>query len=65
MLLAAHPTRVEVQGRHEFDGQLPDWSAEGKAEKGGRKAWRDFHDQFLSCGGPPVSLFRSQMVSGN
>ena len=25
----AHPTFAVVQGRHEYDGQLPDWSAEG------------------------------------
>ena len=25
----AHPAFAVVQGRHEFDGQLPDWSAEG------------------------------------
>jgi uncharacterized protein (DUF885 family) len=27
----AHPAFAVVQGRHEFDGQLPDWSAEGIA----------------------------------
>jgi len=27
--LAAHPVFAVVAGRHEFDGQLPDWSAEG------------------------------------
>ncbi len=28
---AAHPAFAVVQGRHEYDGQLPDWSAEGLA----------------------------------
>ncbi len=27
--LAAHPAWAVVQGRHEFDGQLPDWSRAG------------------------------------
>jgi hypothetical protein len=27
----AHPVFAVRQGRHEFDGQLPDWSAEGIA----------------------------------
>jgi hypothetical protein len=29
-----------------------DWSA----TRGGQKAWHDFHDQFLSFGGPPIPL---------
>jgi len=37
-----------------------DWTA----DKGGREAWRDFHDQFLSYGGPPVPLVRTQMMAG-
>jgi uncharacterized protein (DUF885 family) len=32
-------------------------------ERGGREAWRDFHDQFLSYGGPPIPLVRSQMMA--
>jgi len=35
-----------------------DWTA----DKGGREAWRDFHDQFLSYGGPPIPLVRAQMM---
>ncbi|WP_206613469.1 DUF885 domain-containing protein [Parahaliea mediterranea] len=35
-----------------------DWTK----ERGGRKAWRDFHDQFLSYGGPPIPLVRGQML---
>jgi len=35
-----------------------DWTA----ERGGRDAWRDFHDTFLSHGGPPIPLLRSEML---
>src|SRR3546814_13204529 len=37
-----------------------DWTA----DKGGRKAWKDFHDAFLSDGGPPIPLVRKQMNGG-
>jgi hypothetical protein len=33
-----------------------DWTA------GRREAWREFHDQFLSYGGPPVPLVRKAML---
>lgn len=35
-----------------------DWTA----TRGGRKAWREFHDAFLSYGGPPIPLVRQQMM---
>jgi len=35
-----------------------DWTA----TRGGRKAWREFHDTFLSYGGPPIPLARQQMM---
>jgi uncharacterized protein (DUF885 family) len=35
-----------------------DWTA----SRGGRDAWHDFHDQFLSYGGPPIPLVREQMM---
>ncbi|NKF21081.1 DUF885 domain-containing protein [Solimonas marina] len=35
-----------------------DWTA----SRGGRDAWRAFHDQFLSYGGPPIPLVREQML---
>lgn len=35
-----------------------DWTA----TRGGRQAWREFHDSFLSYGGPPVPLVRQQMM---
>ena len=37
-----------------------DWTA----DKGGRKAWKQFHDAFLSYGGPPIPLVRQQMLGG-
>jgi uncharacterized protein (DUF885 family) len=37
-----------------------DWSA----SRGGPKAWKGFHDQFLSYGGPPIPLVRQQMMGG-
>jgi uncharacterized protein (DUF885 family) len=37
-----------------------DWAA----SRGGQKAWKDFHDQFLSYGGPPIPLVRQQMMGG-
>jgi uncharacterized protein (DUF885 family) len=35
-----------------------DWTA----SRGGRKAWKQFHDAFLSYGGPPVPLVRQAMM---
>ena len=32
--------------------------------RGGRKAWKQFHDRFLSYGGPPIPLVRAQMMGG-
>jgi uncharacterized protein (DUF885 family) len=37
-----------------------DWSG----SRGGRKAWKQFNDEFLSFGGPPIPLVRSQMMPG-
>jgi len=38
-----------------------DWAA----DKGGREAWREFHDSFLSFGGPPIPLVRAKMLGGD
>jgi hypothetical protein len=35
-----------------------DWTA----TRGGRSGWHDFHDQFLSFGGPPIPLVRAAML---
>ena len=35
-----------------------DWTA----TRGGREAWRGFHDEFLSHGSPPISLVRKAML---
>lgn len=37
-----------------------DWSS----SRGGREAWKLFNDEFLSYGGPPIPLVRSQMMPG-
>lgn len=37
-----------------------DWTR----ERGGRAAWKAFHDAFLSYGGPPIPLVRAQMLGG-
>jgi uncharacterized protein (DUF885 family) len=38
-----------------------DWTA----THGGRSAWHDFHDQFLSFGGPPIPLVRTAMLGAS
>jgi uncharacterized protein (DUF885 family) len=35
-----------------------DWSS----TRGGRQAWKQFHDQFLSFGGPPIPIVRHAML---
>jgi uncharacterized membrane protein len=35
-----------------------DWTA----LRGGRESWKEFHDMFLSFGGPPIPLVRQQMM---
>jgi hypothetical protein len=37
-----------------------DWTG----ARGGRNAWPQFHDEFLSFGGPPIPLVRRAMVGG-
>ncbi|MGI9286353.1 MAG: DUF885 domain-containing protein [Pseudomonadales bacterium] len=37
-----------------------DWTR----ERGGRDAWKEFHDKFLSYGGPEIPLVRAQMLGG-
>jgi len=38
-----------------------DWTA----SRGGEKAWREFHDQFLSYGGPPIPMVRKAMLGND
>lgn len=38
-----------------------DWTA----GRGGRDAWKAFHDQFLSYGGPPIPMVREAMLGGS
>ncbi len=35
-----------------------DWTA----DKGGREGWKEFHDTFLSYGGPPIPMVRRAMM---
>jgi len=44
-----------------------DWTnanfAEQKTEKNGATAgWKEFHDEFLSYGGPPIPMVRKAMM---
>lgn len=38
-----------------------DWTG----SRGGREAWKAFHDQFLSYGSPPIPLVREQMIGAD
>ena len=38
-----------------------DWTG----SRGGRRAWRAFHDKLLSYGGPPIPLVREGMLGSN
>ncbi|MDO7841193.1 DUF885 domain-containing protein [Sphingomonas immobilis] len=38
-----------------------DWTA----KHGGRASWKQFHDTFLSFGGPPIPLVRKAMLGGD
>jgi hypothetical protein len=38
-----------------------DWTG----SRGGRAAWKDFHDRFLSYGGPPIPLVRNAMLGAD
>ena len=38
-----------------------DWTA----SRGGRAAWREFHDKFLSYGGPPIPMVRAAMMGND
>jgi hypothetical protein len=37
---------------------------EWTGKRGGRQAWKQFHDTFLSYGGPPIPLVRKAMLGG-
>ncbi len=38
-----------------------DWTR----SRGGREAWKEFHDRFLSYGGPPIPLVRKAMLGAD
>jgi uncharacterized protein (DUF885 family) len=35
------------------------------ASRGGRSAWKEFHDSFLRYGGPPIPLVRRAMLGND
>jgi uncharacterized protein (DUF885 family) len=37
-----------------------DWTG----SRGGRQAWRQFHDEFLTYGGPPIPMVRQRVMGG-
>jgi uncharacterized protein (DUF885 family) len=39
-----------------------DWVAKQAAGGDARQHWKDFHDKFLSYGGPPIPLVRQALV---
>jgi len=39
-----------------------DWVAKAAAGGDGRQYWKDFHDKFLSHGGPPIPLLRQELL---
>ena len=53
LLLLAHLDVVEAKRE--------DWTA----TRGGRKGWREFHDRFLTYGGPPIPMVRQQMMGSS
>jgi uncharacterized protein (DUF885 family) len=38
-----------------------DWTR----QRGGRQAWKEFHDEFLKYGGPPIPLIRRSMMGAD
>jgi uncharacterized protein (DUF885 family) len=42
---------------------IRDLREEWTKPRGGRSAWKDFHDRFLSYGGPPIPLVRQAMMA--
>ncbi len=39
-----------------------DWTARHFSGGGERAGWKEFHDQFLSYGGPPIPMVRKAMM---
>jgi hypothetical protein len=44
---------------------IRDLREEWTGSRGGRSAWREFHDRFLSFGGPPIPLVSREMLGGS
>lgn len=39
-----------------------DWTAKNFSQGGERAGWKEFHDEFLSYGGPPIPMVRKAMM---
>ncbi len=42
-----------------------DWTAKNYPDGGERAGWKEFHDEFLSYGGPPIPMVRKAMMGEN
>jgi uncharacterized protein (DUF885 family) len=42
-----------------------DWTAKNFPDGGERAGWKEFHDAFLSYGGPPIPMVRKSMMQEN
>ncbi len=72
-LWALDPAAAVYLGKHEYDGKVPDWSADTVAahlaelvrlsgELLALGDLDDFHDRLLSRGAPPVEMMRRVML---
>ncbi len=55
---------VAAFAQEALDSLVTQTRADWTAARGGKRAWRQFHDRFLSYGGPPLPLVRQQMLGG-
>ena len=66
------PTAKEQAARGTFDPEYLDYTlgklmirklrADWEATRGGKSSWKDFHDRFLTYGGPPIPMIRNAMM---
>ena len=50
--------KISTMGKLMIRRLRDDWTA----SRGGRTAWRQFHDEFLTYGGPPIPMVRRAMM---
>jgi uncharacterized protein (DUF885 family) len=53
---------AKTKGTGSAGGAAPAAGADGAAPADDQALWHDFHDKFLSYGGPPIPLLRAQML---